>query len=68
MERKLEVEKKRRTNYLIKQLSNNLHSDINEFKNDRPVVQRFGEKDKMAKRERVIIIICLHVNKIINYF
>ncbi|KAL4446534.1 hypothetical protein ABPG74_005472 [Tetrahymena malaccensis] len=52
VERRLEVEKKRRAAYLMRQLKSNFNTDINEYKNDRPVVERFSEKDKIAKREK----------------
>ncbi|EDK31964.1 Sas10/Utp3/C1D family protein (macronuclear) [Tetrahymena thermophila SB210] len=53
-ERRLEVEKKRREAYLMRQLKANINADINEIKNDRPVVERFAETDKIAKRESEI--------------
>lgn len=37
-------------------LRKNLQSDINTFKDDRPVVERFNQTDRFAKREKVIPI------------
>ena len=48
-------EESRRKQYLVRQLSKNLSSDINVLKDDRPVVNRFSETDKLAKKEKVQI-------------
>ncbi|EGR32574.1 hypothetical protein IMG5_076940 [Ichthyophthirius multifiliis] len=50
---KEKIQEKRRQTYLKRKLAENLSKDIDEFKlNNRPIVERFGEKDKLAKQEK----------------
>lgn len=57
IKQRMKQEESRRKQYLVRQLSKNLESDINTFKNDRPIVERFSETDKLAKKEKVYIFL-----------